>query len=283
MIATPYYRKKCIQKHKHGVPQHLKNSMIVKTDNQKLAFNNIFSGLFAKNNKVVITPELESKFMQFQQMFNSTSMTAEAVANQIRGVDQSIIDCAKSTENGALTWDMYKASLNHMTMSAKIGQLALKGVSIAANIAIMWAFSAIISLVTWLWDQFNVTVKEVQANVDGLTANIANLNTELDELNSKNTLTDAEQNRLKYLESRIDLEERLLKIEQTRLAQEQLGDPSKITDWFDDDSYVKKASLEFGEDAVKRPMSFLGVLFPEVNNLMNLIHSLFIFSYHIIF
>lgn len=184
-------------------------------------------------------------------------MTPEAVAEQVQGVDQSIINCAKSTKNGALTWEMYKKSLNSMTLGARIGQVALKGLSIACNMALLWAVSKAISLLSSAWDTFNVTVQEVQEKIDGITSNLQSLNAELKELSGKNNLTEAEQNRLEYLQDRISLEEQLLKVEQARLVREKLGDPKKYTDWFDDDSFVNKSSKEFGEDNIDPFRSFV--------------------------
>ena len=208
-------------------------------------------------------------------------MTPEAVAEQVEEVDQSIINCAKSTKNGALTWDMYKESLNNMTLGARASQAVLKGFAMVGNIvssmAIPWAISKIMSLAASVWDAANVTVQEVQEKIDGITSNLQTLNAELDELTVKSNLTEAEQNRLDYLQDRIDLEERLLKVEQARLVKEKLGDPNKITDWFDDDSYVKKASREFGEAGVSRPFSifFAGNYFPSVLSDLNNIYAHF--------
>ena len=158
----------------------------------------------------------------------------------------SLSDVKKAYDSARASTLAHNKALKAQTLSAKASTIAFKALSIAGNVIAMWGITKAISLAVSLWDHFNVTVKEVQENIDTLTSNINTLNTELNELNNKNNLTDAEQQRLHYLETRIDLEERLLKIEQTRLAQEQLGKSSKLTDWFDDDSYVKKATNEFG-------------------------------------
>ncbi len=233
--------------------------------------------MFTRNDPVNITQDLQNKFKDFQNIFNTTNMTPEAVAEQVRGVDQSIINCAKSTKNGALTWDMYIQSLNSMTLGARIGQVALKGLSIVCNTALMLAVSAAVSKVISAWDTANVTVEEVQEKINGINSSLQSLNAELDKLSGKNNLTEAEQDRLEYLQDRIDLEERLLRVEQARLVREKLGDPDKVTDWFDDDSYVKKASREFGEEGVNRIFSFLfaGNLLPSVLSDLNNIYAHF--------
>lgn len=168
---------------------------------------------------------------------------------------QTMQTASKSAVNMARAAGESTVNLEQIPKTSKAAELGLKALSIAGNMIVMWGISQAISIAASAWDHFNVTVKEVQENVDELTSNIKSLNAELDELKGKDSLTDAEQNRLKYLETRVDLEERLLKIEQTRLAQEQLGKSAKITDWFDDDSYVKKATKEFG--ALALDSSFL--------------------------
>ena len=207
-----------------------------------------FSSIFPVENA-------ESFFKSFNQNGSQSIATLTRWCDELGVTDKTmkayLVDCMQ--KQVPASFDGYNnyvqsaiANNKQLTLSAKAESVALKALSIAGNMIVMWGISKAISIAASVWDHFNVTVKEVQENVDELTSNIKSLNAELDELKGKDSLTDAEQNRLKYLETRVDLEERLLKIEQTRLAQEQLGKSSKVTDWFDDDSYVKKATKEFG-------------------------------------
>ena len=209
----------------------------------------------SKLNKLVSLNQKVSKNKKnWQDYFKNLSEAEKWQIDFVQNTDlqkASLSDVKKAYDSARASALAHNEAIKAQTLSAKAGTVALKALSIAGNMIAMWGITKAISLAISAWDYFNVTVKEVQENIDTLTSNINSLNTELNELSSKNNLTDAEQQRLNYLETRIDLEERLLKIEQTRLAQEQLGKSTKITDWFDDDSYVKKATKEFGVYALE--------------------------------
>lgn len=109
----------------------------------------IFELLSSSGNQTVLTESLRNDFQRFQGLFNSTSLSAEAAAEQLRDVDESIISFAKNTRNGSLTLKDFEAYLKANTVSAKAQSAAIKGASIALNmlagIAIAAAISAVIS------------------------------------------------------------------------------------------------------------------------------------------
>ena len=136
-----------------------------------------------------------------------------------------------------------KKSLTLATWEQVKSQIAL----MASN-PITWitVLVGMIHLAKKAWDYFNVTVEESKEKVDNITSSLSELNDEIQTLTEKSELTDMEKKRLEYLEMRAKLEERLLEVEKQRYAQELLGSPNKLTDWFDDDNYLSKASKEFG-------------------------------------
>lgn len=86
-----------------------------------------------KNSGNIITSELLDEFETFKDLFNSSSMSAEALAESLGGVDDRILNYAKTCKNGEMTTQGFKTSLEGMTLSAKAGQVALKGLAIAGN------------------------------------------------------------------------------------------------------------------------------------------------------
>ena len=108
------------------------------------AFASLSSGKKANN---ILTPEVLSQFDEFKEKFNSSQLSAEALAEQMENVDQRIIDYAKTCKNGEMTTEGFKASIYDMSLSAKAGSVALKALSIAGNMLAAWAISKVISIV----------------------------------------------------------------------------------------------------------------------------------------
>ena len=110
---------------------------IAENDGTLFGENGVFASLFSgkKANKI-LTPEVLSQFDEFKEKFNSSSLSAEALAEQMENVDQRIIDYAKTCKNGEMTTAGFKASIDNMSFSAKAGTVALKALSIAGNIAV---------------------------------------------------------------------------------------------------------------------------------------------------
>ena len=154
-------------------PQHTHfNSMIFTTKNEELAifgktiddiknkidkFNEVKTknGLFGENGALaslfsgkklnnILTPETLKQFDEFKKKFNSSSLSAEALAEQMENVDQRIIDYAKTCKNGEMTTEGFKASVEGMTLSAKAGKVALQALAMAGNMIAMWGISEVI-------------------------------------------------------------------------------------------------------------------------------------------
>ena len=97
--------------------------------------------------------------------------------------------------------------------------------NVAANMGIMLAASLAIKGIAYLWDKANVTLEEQQKIVDDLSSEITTLREEeqkLLELQAQGGITEAEESRLKYLQRRLELNEKIYKIEQKKLADSEL-------------------------------------------------------------
>ncbi len=124
--------------------------------------------------------------------------------------------------------------------SSSTSTLASTLKSTATSMGIMLAVDLAIQAVTTAWDEMNVTVSEIQGNIDGITARLDSLKAEYDMLHSldPDSLSQAEKDRLQYLDDRIRKEERLLQIEQARKDEEAYG--GGFTDFFDKDNYRRQ-------------------------------------------
>ncbi len=97
-------------------------------------------------NKSILSPDLLSQFEHFKKKFNSSSLSAEALAEEIGSVNSSIIDYAKTCKNGEMTTAGFKKSLEGMSFSVQAGQAVLKSLSAIGNMAAMWLVSKGIEL-----------------------------------------------------------------------------------------------------------------------------------------
>ena len=110
--------------------------------------NGLLSSLFSGKNEITpLTPELELEFSDFAEEFNSTSKSAQVVAEELGITNQAVVDYAKTQKNGTLTLEGFTNSLNKCSLASRAGQAALKGLAIAGNMLAAWAVAAAINAV----------------------------------------------------------------------------------------------------------------------------------------
>lgn len=121
---------------------------LAKNDGKLFGENGALASLFSGKKSNILTPETLKQFDEFKEKFNSSSLSAEALAEQMENVDQRIIDYAKTCKNGEMTTEGFKASIDTMSFSAKTGKVALQALAMAGNMIAMWAISKVISVAT---------------------------------------------------------------------------------------------------------------------------------------
>lgn len=173
------------------------------------------------NPKKEMSPELLDQAERFQKVFNSTQLSASAVAEQLGEVDDSIIRCASNMKNGEFTIKAYTKSIQGLTFAAKAGKVALQLLasagSMIAGILIGEAISGVIKLID---NQIHAAEKAQEAMEASMAAyekskeELKNVNKELesnekriDELLAKDYLTYTEESELQRLK---DVNEQLL-------------------------------------------------------------------------
>lgn len=120
----------------------------IKPQNGLFGENGAFASLFSgKKANTILPPEVLKQFDEFKEKFNSSSLSAEALAEQMENVDESIINYAKTCKNGEMTTEGFKASINGMSISAKAGKVALQALAMAGNMLLFWGISEAITLI----------------------------------------------------------------------------------------------------------------------------------------
>lgn len=129
------------------------------------ALASLFSGKKLNN---ILSPETLKQFDDFKEKFNSSSLSAEALAEQMENVDQRIIDYAKTCKNGEMTTEGFKASIDTMSFSAKAGKVALQALATVGNMIAMWAITKGIELAVKGIDNLIHSAEHCKERVDEL-------------------------------------------------------------------------------------------------------------------
>lgn len=122
---------------------------------------------------------LTGEFTAFKELMEETGLGADELAKQVGGVSKSVLDYAKSDDVAKLSTEGFKASIGNLSIGAKAGQVALKGLAIAGNMVAsflaVFAFQAVITGIDNYihrvdnakdaLEEFNSSVKEQKDNL----------------------------------------------------------------------------------------------------------------------
>lgn len=79
---------------------------------------------------------LTGEFTAFTELMEETGLGADELAKQVGGVSKSVLDYAKSDDVAKLSTEGFKASIGNLSIGAKAGQVALKGLALAGNMVV---------------------------------------------------------------------------------------------------------------------------------------------------
>lgn len=130
------------------------------------ALSSLFSG---KKQNNILTPEVLSQFEVFKEKFNNSSLSAEALAEQMENVDQKIINYAKTCKNGEMTTKGFKASIDTMSFSAKAATVATKALSVALNMVAFFVITEAISAVVSYLNSYTEAAANAKEGSEALT------------------------------------------------------------------------------------------------------------------
>lgn len=114
--------------------------------------------------------QLSPRFEEFKAKYNNSNLSAEALSEEMGGVDEQIVKYAKTCKNGELTTAGFKEAMSKMTLSAKASTIAIKTLSMAGNMLVMWGVSAAISLVSNVINESRQRIQKNKEAVDSLSS-----------------------------------------------------------------------------------------------------------------
>ena len=126
------------------------SSAFTESEGKMNKFKNTLSAVFVpkKDNTKLI-----GDFQAFKDLMLETGLSAEELAKEVGGVDGRIVSYAKSSEVGKLTTDGFKESIGNLSLGAKAGQVALKGLALVGNtLAMAFASWVATEIISWLND-----------------------------------------------------------------------------------------------------------------------------------
>lgn len=207
-----------IVKRKKKITDLIKTNPGISKSEAKQQVGSLWSYL---NPKKEMSPELLDQAKRFGEIFNTTQLSASAVAEQMGKVDDSIIRCASSMKNGEFTIKAYTKSVQGLTFAAKAGKVGLQLLASAgtmiAGILIGEAISGVIKLIdnqVHAAEKAQEAMEEAVAAYEKSKAELEDVNKELksnekliDELLAKDNLTYTEESELQRLK---DINEQIL-------------------------------------------------------------------------
>jgi len=146
------------------------------------------ASLFSGKKSNILTPKVLSQFEEFKEKFNSSSLSAEALAEQMGNVDQKIINYAKTCKNGEMTTKGFKASVEGMTFSAKAATVATKALSVALNMVAFFVITEAIGAVVSYLNSYTEAAANAKEGSEALTQKMKDFDSKVGE-NAK-TLKD---------------------------------------------------------------------------------------------
>ena len=138
------------------------------------------------------------------------------LAKGIGEVDARAVEAAKHMQQTSGSIEDFNRTVGAAgTASQEFGE-AVK--SAVINMGAMLLVMVAIKGAMWIFDKLNVTTEEQQEIVDDLTEKVKGLKDEYNELYGRNDLTEAEKQKLDYLQRQLTVNEQILKQEQKKLA-----------------------------------------------------------------
>lgn len=109
----------------------------------------LWDNLFPKKDKQENIDQLVKQFKQLRELVSGeNALSLGEAIDQFEELDECVINFANSNDISKTSTEQFTNSLKQQTLSAKAGQLALKGLAMAGNMVVAalatWAFTAVI-------------------------------------------------------------------------------------------------------------------------------------------
>lgn len=147
----------------------------------KKQVGSIWSYLSKDKHKDALTGE----FTAFKELMEETGLGAEELAKQVGGVSKSVLDYAKSDDTAKLSTEGFKASIGNLSIGAKAGQVALKGLALAGNMVVGILAGFVISKAIEGLDNLVHAADNAKESAESFSSSFSSMNDEISSNNSK--------------------------------------------------------------------------------------------------
>lgn len=148
--------------------------------------------------------------------------------------------CSKDAPASLKGYKDYLQSTGQATEDLRLKTILLNtAITFLGSLAVQTVITGIANA----FDKFNETVEESKEKVDDINSKISDLKLQIEELNNLEYRSEFDRQKISQLEKELELQEKILEIEQKRLYQNQIG--TKFSDYFDADSLITKQRAEY--------------------------------------
>ena len=128
---------------------------------------------------------LTGEFTAFKELMEETGLGADELAKQVGGVSKSVLDYAKSDDVAKLSTEGFKASIGNLSIGAKAGQVALKGLALAGNMVVGILAGFVISKAIEGLDNLIHAADNAKESAEGFASSFSSMNDEFSSNDSK--------------------------------------------------------------------------------------------------
>ncbi len=163
----------------------------------------------------------------------------ESVVKNNAQLQEYLSTCSKDAPASLNGYKNYLKSTGQATENLRLQTILLNtALTMIGSIAVQ----AVITGIAQAFDKFNDTVVESKQRIDDVNSKIADLKAQIEELNNLEYKSEFDNQKISQLERELELQEKILEVEQKRLYQNQIG--TKFSDYFDEDSLAAKRETE---------------------------------------
>lgn len=128
---------------------------------------------------------LTGEFTAFKELMEETGLGADELAKQVGGVSKSVLDYAKSDDTAKLSTEGFKDSIGNLSIGAKAGQVALKGLALAGNMVVGILAGFVISKAIEGLDNLVHAADNAKESAEGFASSFSSMNDEFSSNDSK--------------------------------------------------------------------------------------------------
>ena len=187
--------------------------------------------------------EAEEVILQWNDKLSNGKTDIEsfntALVQNSASLKEYLSTCSKDAPASLKGYKDYLKSTGQATEDLRLQTILLNtALTFLGSIAVQ----AVITGIANAFDKFNETVVESKEKVDDINSKISDLKSQLEELDSLEYKSEFDNQKISQLERELELQEKILEIEQKRLYQNQIG--TRFSDYFDEDSLISKQQAE---------------------------------------